>query len=364
MAKMRKTTTSQNGLFGSDIACPDLNNLPLILEARGAYEVFAPGSVYQPVLLTPGQEGIDVGPGKLDHHEEQFVRDLIRWLYPTGNPPRSEKTPLLWNGREVWFKRNIEKDPRSFRLRLDDSDWFYPDFIVWIVDRETRTQTFGFVDPKGLAVGTQEGWENYKVVATIYMPHVVALQLGDTPVRYEGETWRFRIRGALVSTTPLELLTAHAKFDLRDDRNYKATLTEADFQRARIVFQQDHPGYIETVLNLLVADTPFDAIAAAAARLHHGSDPFTPGSEADYDLLLRRAEGRWTTEAEFMGELLRDYLKPDAAGHFSGSVRSRRRAELLDYAHKGLLGLGAEKASAIAAHPTPCAELWRRKYPR
>ncbi|HRZ53677.1 MAG TPA: hypothetical protein P5284_10970, partial [Candidatus Contendobacter sp.] len=105
-------------------------------------------------------------------------------------------------------------------------------------------------------------------------------------------------------------------------------------------------------------------IAAAAARLHHGSDPFTPGSEADYDLLLRRAEGRWTTEAEFMGELLRDYLKPDAAGHFSGSVRSRRRAELLDYAHKGLLGLGAEKASAIAAHPTPCAELWRRKYPR
>ena len=103
MAKTRKTPASQNGLFGSDIACPDLNNLPLILEARGAYEVFAPGSVYQPVLLTPGQAGIDVGPGKLDHHEAQFVRDLILWLYPTGNPPRSEKTPLLWNGREVWF---------------------------------------------------------------------------------------------------------------------------------------------------------------------------------------------------------------------------------------------------------------------
>ncbi len=63
-----------------------------------------------------------------------------------------------------------------------------------------------------------------------------------------------------------------------------------------------------------------------------------------------------------MGELLRDYLKPDAAGHFGGGVRNRRRGELLDYARKGLLGLGAEKAAAIAEHPTPCAELWRRKH--
>ena len=361
MAKMRKTPASQSGLFGSDTACPDLNHLPLILEARGAYEVFAPGSVYQPVLLTPGQ-GIDVGPGRLDSHEEQFVRDLIGWLYPAGNPPRSEKTPLAWQDREVWLKRNIEKDPRSFRLRLDDSDWFYPDFIVWIVDPQTRTQTFGFVDPKGLAVGTAGGWDDYKVVATIYMPHVVALQLGDAPVHYQGEIWRFRIRGALVSTTPLDLLTAHAKFALHDDRNYNVAPTEADFQRARIVFQESNPTYIEKVLNLLIDDTPFDAIAAAAARLHHAPDRFRPRNEADYDLLLRRAEGRWTTEADFVGELLRDYLKPDAAGDFGGGVRNRRRGELLDYARKGLLGLGAEKAAAIAEHPAPCAELWRRKH--
>lgn len=362
MAKIKtRKTTGQGGLFGSDITCPDLNNLPLILEARGAYEVFAPGSVYQPVLLAPGQS-IDVGPGRLDSHEEQFVRDLIRWLYPAGNPPRGEKTPLAWQGREIWLKRNIEKDLRSFRLRLDDSDWFYPDFIVWILDPQTRTQTFGFVDPKGLAIGTEGGWTDYKVVATIYMPHVVALQLGAAPVHYQGEVWRFRIRGALVSTTPLDPLTAHAKFDLRDERNYNATPTEADFQRARIVFQQDQSGYIEKVLNLLIDDTPFDVIAAASARLRHAPDRFQPGNEPDYDLLLRRAEGRWTTEAEFVGELLRDYLKPDAAGHFGDSVRNRRRGELLDYARQGLLGLGAEKASAIAAHPTPCAELWRRKH--
>ncbi|MDG4554307.1 MAG: hypothetical protein P9E24_08670 [Candidatus Competibacter sp.] len=360
MAK-KKSISQQNGLFGADIACPDLHNLPLILEPRGAYEVFAPGSVYQPVLLTPGEARIDVGPGKLDAHEEQFVRDLIHWLYPAGNPPRSEKTPLAWNGREVWLKRNIEKDPRSFRLRMDDSDWFYPDFIVWIVDPATRTQTFGFIDPKGLALGTPEGWADYKIVATLYMPHVVALQLGEQPVEYQGERWRFRIRGVLVSTSPFEQLREHAKFDLRNDRDENAPPTEADFQRARIVFQRANLAYIEQVLRLLMEDTSFDAIAQAAARLHRAPDAFQPGGEVEYDLLLRREAAPNGTETAFLGALSRDYLKPDAAGVFGSGVKKRRRGELLDYAKNGLMGLEAEKAADIAGHPTPCAELWRRK---
>ena len=361
MARKSKSPPTQSGLFGADVTCPDLHNLPLILEPRGAYEVFAPGSVYQPVLLTPGESRIDVGPGKLDAHEEQFVRDLIHWLYPSGNPPRSEKTPLAWNGREVWLKRNIEKDPRSFRLRVDDSDWFYPDFIVWIVDPATRTQTFGFIDPKGLALGTPEGWADYKIVATLYMPHVVASQLGEQPVEYQGERWRFRIRGVLVSTSPFEQLREHAKFDLRNDRDENAPPTEADFQRARIVFQSANPAYIDRVLRLLTEDTPFDPIAQAAVRLHHAPDAFLPGGEVDYDLRLRREAAPNGTETAFLGALLRDYLKPDTVGVFGSSVRKRRRGELLNYARKGRLGLGAEKAADITDHPTPCEELWRRK---
>ena len=57
MARKSKSPPTQSGLFGADVTCPDLHNLPLILEPRGAYEVFAPGSVYQPVLLTPGNPG-------------------------------------------------------------------------------------------------------------------------------------------------------------------------------------------------------------------------------------------------------------------------------------------------------------------
>lgn len=239
MSKKNKPPPVQTGLFGTAMNHPDLGNLPLIMDPRGAYEVFAPGSVYQPVLLQPGQQNIDVGPGRLDEHEEQFVRDLIRFLYPTGHPPKSEKTPLDWNGREVWLKRNIEKDPRSFRLRVDDSDWYYPDFIVWIIDKATRTQTFGFVDPKGLALGLGAGWSDYKIVSTIYLPHVVGLQLAAAGqrVEWEGELWQFRIRGVLVSTSSLAGLQAQAKFHLHDERGNDVAPDEDDFRRARIVFQ-------------------------------------------------------------------------------------------------------------------------------
>lgn len=361
MARKSKPTSTQGGLFGSGFSCPNLDALPLIMDPKGAYEVLAPGSVYQPVLLPPDQQHIDVGPGKLEKNEAQFVRDLIRFLYPAGNAPKSGQTPLLWGSREVWFKRNIEKDPRSFRLQVDDSDWFYPDFIVWILDWETRTQTFGFVDPKGLAIGAPAGWADYKIVCTLYMPHVVALQLHDTPVEYEGEAWRFRIRGVLVSTSPLEQLTLHGKFKVRDAMDYAAPPSEDDFQRARIVFQQSHSiAYIDKVLKLLLEDTPFDAIVATAARLRHAPESFTPMNELDYDLLLRLTEKSWN-EAEFLDALMGDYLKPDAVGVFGGCVRKRRQRDLLDHARKGLLGLGAEKAASIAEHPTPCEELWKRK---
>ena len=59
----------QGGLFGVSLSCPDIDNLPLIVEPQGAIEVLSPGSVYQPLLLSPSQDEIDVGPGKLDEHE-------------------------------------------------------------------------------------------------------------------------------------------------------------------------------------------------------------------------------------------------------------------------------------------------------
>ena len=351
-------------MFGTELNCPDVANLPLIIDARpGEIEVLAPGSVYKPLLLSPDERQLNIqgiGPGALDRNEEMFVRDLIRYLYPCADHPKSEKTALEWQGKHVWLKRNIEKEPGSFRLRVDDSDWFYPDFIVWIMDYATRTQTFGFVDPKGLALGASEGWGNYKIVSTLYMPHVIEQKMEGLPLVWEGEQWTFRVRGVLISTTSLLGLTQQAKFSIFNESGKDIQPDEADFNRARIVFPTMNTSYIETVLNLLTEDNELDGLLRNVARICHARQTFTPNSEADYDLALRQSTAS-DGEAKQVAEIVKDYLQPDANGNFGANVQSQARLKLMDYAKTGFLGLGEEKVHYFRDHPTPCQELWTRK---
>lgn len=364
MADKSKPQSRQPGLFGTQPDCPDIDNLPLIVDPQGMIEVMAPGSVYQPLLLTPRQDAVLVGPGKLDEHEEAFVRDLIRRLYPAGDHPKSDKTPLKWGHRDLWLKRNIEKQPNSFRLRVDDSDWFYPDFIVWIIDPETRTQTFGFVDPKGLALGLGGGWSDYKIVSTLYMPYVIERQLaaGGQEVEYQGETWTFRIRGVLVSTSPHSALTEQRKFNVINEHGKEVTPTVTDFRRARIVFQHATPPhtYIDEVLALLTEDDFLDELLGKSARLFDPDGYFEPVGEVEHDLALRRGE-HTSTETAWVADLIRDYLQPDGQGEHGSWPRRNRRLQLMEYAARGKWGFGAEKVSDIMDHPKPCEELWKRK---
>ncbi len=359
MGKKTKSTASQDSLFGNVLVCPNLESLPLITHPMGEYEVLTPGSVYQPILLQPGNDRIVVGPGRLDANEEQFIRDLIRYLYPADNPPKSEKTSLKWGNRDIWLKRNIEKDPRSFRLQIDGSDWFYPDFIVWILDYARRIQTFGFVDPKGLMQGLGEGWANYKIVSTLYMPHVLAQQFGSSQtVQYQDEAWQFRVRGVLVSTSSLTTLSTQAKFDVRNDQDNDVACSEEDFRCARIVFQHN-PNYIPDTLKLLTEDTPLDDLMAELSRIRANDPHYQPNSEAGYDLVVRH-EQHSASDAQLIRDLIKDYLWRDSNGQLGHRAIMRRRNELLHYAREGYFGFGAEKAHEIVNYPRPCYEVWKR----
>ena len=72
MPSKKPAQTLQSGLLGASLSCPDIDNLPLIIEPQGSIEVLAPGSVYQSLLLSPRENDIDVGPGKLDEHERSL----------------------------------------------------------------------------------------------------------------------------------------------------------------------------------------------------------------------------------------------------------------------------------------------------
>lgn len=371
----KKAVPVQDGLFGTlvgstgGLVCPDIGGMPLIVDPCGELEVMAPGSVYQPLLLKPRQDNVILGPGQLDGYEEAFVRDLIKWLYPAGNHPNSINTPLKWGGKEIWLKRNLEKRDESFRLRVDDSDWYYPDFIVWIIDHATRTQTFGFVDPKGLTLGAPGGWSDYKVVCTLYLPHVVERQLssGGQRVSFEGQPWTFRVRGLLLSNSSYEALAEQTKFDVRHPDGQKQSPSKADFGCGRIVFQRQHAqsakdrDYIGEVLQRLTVDSEIDHLLQQTALLFDEAHYFTPKGEAEHDLALRFDDNH-QSESKFVQALLEDYLVPDATGQHGNWCRGNRRSQLMDYAEKGgWLGFGAEKVADLRSNPAPCETLWQRK---
>lgn len=351
MPSKKAKQPKQDGLFGVSLSCPDIDNLPLIVDPMGSVEVRAPGSIYQPLLLTSPDSYVDAGPGRLDAHEEAFVRDLIRFLCPSGNYPLSGNTPLKWGGRDVWVKRNIEKRDDSFRLRVDDSDWFYPDFIVWIVDRESKTQTFGFVDPKGLIQGARAGWADYKIVSTLYMPHVVESQLHESAekIEFEGEEWVFRVRGVLVSTSALSSMQHEAKFHVRDGKGNDVSPSEADFNRARIVFQKTDNSYIPEVLRLLTEDSELDDCMSLAALLHQPGRYFTPAKPVEFELDLRKLEAN-LSESGFVAGVVQDYLKPDDNGLYGTHVTNTRRGELTACSDK-----------AIWDHECPSEAIWKIK---
>lgn len=129
MPLQRRVSASpmQGTLLGGTLDCPLVEHLPLIIEDGGKLEVLAPGHLHQPLLLDPGNGAADIkiSPGALEANERKFVVDLIKRLYPDGSPPRSLGAPLKWGNREIHLRRNLEKDPGSFRLRVDDSDWYY-----------------------------------------------------------------------------------------------------------------------------------------------------------------------------------------------------------------------------------------------
>ncbi len=256
--------------MANDSGCKQLETLPIITEAGlQDYVVRVPGSLYQPLLIRPPDVSVErVTPGELDANEARFVRDLIKFLY-LGETPPEQGQPLIWKGLEVWIKRNLEKREDSFRLSVDFSDWYYPDFLIWIVDRNNRVQTLGFVDPKGLREGAEEGWWDYKVVSTLYMAHVVQKAVTQNGMlTIDDEPWQFRIRGALLSTTDYTALTKNAKFRVEDAHGGSCAPSKDDFEIRRIVFlptTMTTTAYIGRMLELLVNDTELDKSMAQCA---------------------------------------------------------------------------------------------------
>lgn len=97
--------------------------------------------IYEPLLrenklvLT---DDLKLTPDKLNSGESKFVKDFAAYL---------KEKPEKFDGFEVYLMRNVES-LKSIGIYLnDDTEVFYPDFIMWLISKDKVY--INFIDPKG-----------------------------------------------------------------------------------------------------------------------------------------------------------------------------------------------------------------------
>ncbi len=94
--------------------------------------------LYQPLLVGMGDKA-QIAPPGLNDNEARFVRDLRDYW-------RAEQDKSL-AGKEVFLLRNLS---RGYGIGFFEERGFYPDFILWLLDREAKAQRIIFIEPHGM----------------------------------------------------------------------------------------------------------------------------------------------------------------------------------------------------------------------
>jgi hypothetical protein len=265
--------------------------------------------------------------------------------------------------REYFLLRNLDRSPAGTRLRLAGENWFYPDFIFWILDHATtpETQHLCYLDPKGLEMGTRGGWNHSKILCFVYKLVEIASQLPN-PHNRNGQPVRFFLKGAFISTTPredLEKATAGSQeFHVYDDAGCKVFPGYDNFANAGIFFAEkaDH---IERLLAwLLAGESLLDQVMQRAATAN-GQPDALPDNEIGCFfryLLLRNANSL----SAALGELVRYALTAGDLNHVIARLQQESRKELQPYLRKGVIHKMTGGMEDVARIPQPCRELLER----
>jgi hypothetical protein len=246
---------------------------------------------------------------------------------------------------------------------MGDENWFYPDFIFWLLDQsgQTERQTVAYIDPTGLLMGTRGGWNNHKVLCFAYKLVEIGGQLGPAHDR-QGKAVDFAMKGVFISTTQREKLEdetrATREFHVYDDDGKKVFPGYDDFGRAGIFFAECGD-YIERMMAYLESGPSLlDKIMAHAASASLLADDVLPEDEIGCFF-------RWSLAAEgglepALGELIRRSLTATDEAHAIRRMQQHAREKLQPYVEKSLwhtLTGGIEDVNRIER---PCRVLLER----
>jgi hypothetical protein len=115
--------------------------------------------IYEPLLRENKlvlKDDVKLTPDKLNDGEKKFVKDFAAYI---------KDKPEKFKNYDVYLMRNVESLKSIGIFLNDDSEVFYPDFIMWLIAKDKVY--INFIDPKG-QMGTKDfATEQYKEKVTI-----------------------------------------------------------------------------------------------------------------------------------------------------------------------------------------------------
>ncbi|MDB4497647.1 hypothetical protein N9254_09275, partial [Flavobacteriaceae bacterium] len=171
--------------------------------------------LYKPLLYLNNdsyKNKVTVSPVPLDESEKEFIDDLINYY----NSHKEEFT-----NKQLFLLRNQSRKGIGFFV---DTNNFYPDFILWVV--ESGKQRIAFIDPKGIR--NSKGLNDpkiqfHKLIKDKIEPQVVSENI--------------ELSSFIVSNTNYTML------------NWKGSITKEKFHDNNVYFQyEDKETYVGKIL--------------------------------------------------------------------------------------------------------------------
>ena len=182
--------------------------------------------LFYPIMVLENKEALPFTMKPLSMNEEseiQFVKDLQK---AAGEKGRLKE----WTGdKDLYLLRNAANKAKGLGFALAGN--FYPDFLLWLVDRESGRQWLTFIDPKGIRHMT---WEHPK-----FGLHEEVEKL-EQSLKLQDLT----LNSFILSVTPYKGLLddgAAAVFDK----------TEDEFREKHILFMEDE-NYLQTMFDMIL----------------------------------------------------------------------------------------------------------------
>lgn len=173
--------------------------------------------LYEPLLAYDERERYDSTPPALNEGETRFVRDLREWL---------QRHPEAVAGKEVFLLRNLSRGYGLSFFSPKDGEAFYPDFILWVLEK--KHQTIVFIDPHGL--GRARGLSDPKIQLH---RRLVEMQ---PALQKHCRKWQVKLTSFIVSPIP---------YDQARRTSWVAGHTRQQLESEHVLFQEND--YVQTL---------------------------------------------------------------------------------------------------------------------